>query len=69
MLEGAPAPGEQGEPAFAQAAEGPEQRVTGAGIDIEVPAVGGMLDRDVNADPGAVVAGVGQGGHPAAAAG
>ena len=39
------------------------QGVAGAGIDVEVPPVGGLLDRDVDADAGAVVAGVGQGGQ------
>jgi hypothetical protein len=46
VLKGAPAAGEQGEPAFAQAAQGAEQRVAGAGIDIKVPPAGGLLDRD-----------------------
>jgi hypothetical protein len=43
VLKGAPAAGEQGEPAFAQAAQGAEQRVAGAGIDIKVPPAGGLL--------------------------
>jgi hypothetical protein len=63
VLKGAPAAGEQGEPAFAQAAQGAEQRVAGAGIDIEVPPAGGLLDRDADADARAVVAGVGEGGQ------
>ena len=37
VLEGAPAAGEQGEPAFAQAAQGPLEGVAGAGVD-RVPA-------------------------------
>ena len=60
VLEGAPALGDQGESAFAEAAQGPEHGVAGAGADIEVPPVGGLLDRDVNADARAVVAGVGE---------
>ena len=63
VLEGAPGAGEQGEPAFAQAAQRAEQRVAGAGIDIELLPAGWLLDRDVN-DRGAVVTGVSQGGQP-----
>ena len=43
VLEGAPAAGDQGEPAFAQAAQRAEQGVVGAGIDIEVLPAGGCL--------------------------
>jgi len=46
MLEGAPALGEQGEPAFAEAAQGTLDGVAGAGVDIKVPAVWGLFDRD-----------------------
>ena len=35
MLQGAPAAGEQRESSFAQAAQGTEQRIAGAGIDIQ----------------------------------
>src|SRR5579859_7301890 len=61
VLEGAPALVEQGEPAFAQAAKRALDGVAGAGVNIEVPAVGGLVDGDVDADSGAVVAGVVQG--------
>jgi len=67
VMEGAPAAGGQGEPALAQAAKRPLEPVIGACIDIEVPAVWGVPDGDADADPGAFVSGVGQGG-PAAAA-
>ena len=69
MLQGAPAAGEQGEPALAETAQRPEQRVAGAGIDIEDPSACGLLDRDVNADACAVVSGSARAGSPAAAAG
>ena len=68
VLEGAPAAGEQGEPAFSQAAQRALDGVAGAGIDIEVAAVGGLFDRDVDAYAGAVVAGAGQAGNPVAVA-
>jgi hypothetical protein len=43
VLEGAPALVEQGEPAFAQAAQGALDGVAGAGIDVEFPAIAGLL--------------------------
>jgi hypothetical protein len=43
VLEGAPALVEQGEPAFAEAAQGALDGVAGAGVDIEVPPAGGLL--------------------------
>jgi len=46
VLEGAPALVEQGEPAFAEAAQGTLDGVAGAGVDIKVPAVWGLFDRD-----------------------
>ena len=61
VLQGAPAGGEQGEPAFAEAAQRALDGVAGAGTDIEFPAVGGLLDRDVHTDACAVVAGIGKG--------
>ena len=61
MLQGAPAGGEQGEPAFAEAAQRALEGVAGAGTDIEFPAVGGLLDRDVHTDACAVVAGISKG--------
>lgn len=68
VLEGAPAAGEQREPAFAGAAQGPQDRLAGAGIDVEFPAAGRLLDRDEDAQARTFVAGVGQGGRPPAAA-
>jgi hypothetical protein len=44
VLEGAPAAGEQGEPAFTQAAQRTLDGVAGAGIDIEILPVCGLLD-------------------------
>ena len=41
VLEGAPALVEQGEPAFAQAAQGPLDGVAGAGAESEVVGAGG----------------------------
>jgi hypothetical protein len=52
VLEGAPATGEQREPAFAEAAQGPLDRVAGAGIDVEFPAAGWLLDRDEDGELG-----------------
>ena len=63
VLESAPALGEQGEPAFAETAQGALEGIAGAGANIEFPSAGGLLDRDMNADAGAAVAGVGQGGQ------
>ena len=44
VLEGAPALGEQGEPAFSQAAQRPEYGVAGAGADIEFLPAGWLVD-------------------------
>ncbi len=63
VLEGAPALVEQGEPAFAQAAQGALDGVAGAGIDVEFPAIAGLFDGNVDAYSGALIAGVGQGGQ------
>src|SRR5438094_829173 len=63
VLEGAPALVEQGEPAFAQAAQRTLDGVAGAGIDVEFPPVSGLFDGDVDANAGAVVAGVSQSGQ------
>jgi hypothetical protein len=60
VLEGAPALGDQGKPSFAQAAQRALDGVAGAGIDIEVPPARGLFDRDMDADSGAVVTGVGR---------
>src|SRR5215471_20778179 len=59
--EGAPAAGEQREPAFTQAAQGTLDGVAGAGIDIEVSSAGGLLDGNQDADAGALVSRIGQG--------
>ena len=59
----APAAGQQREPAFAQAAQPAQQGVVGAGVQVEFVAVGGLFDRGDHADPGPVVAAVGQGGQ------
>ena len=40
-----------------------EQGLAGAGINIEFPPAGGLFDRDMDADAGAVVTGVGEGGQ------
>src|ERR1700748_2245336 len=61
--EGAPALVEQGEPAFAQAAKRALDGVAGAGVDVEFASVSGLFGRHMDADAGAVVAGVGQDGQ------
>ena len=48
-LQGAPAPGEQRESAFAQAAQRALKGVAGASADIELPPVRGLLDGDADA--------------------
>jgi hypothetical protein len=58
------AAGERGESAFAQAAQGPLGGIAGAGVYVGVLVPGWLFDRDVNADAGAVIAGVGEGGQP-----
>src|SRR6516165_7345193 len=63
VLEGARALVEQGEPAFAQAAQRALKGVAGAGVDVEFPPVGRLFDRDVDAHSSAVVPQVGQGGQ------
>jgi hypothetical protein len=61
VLEGAPAAGEQGESAFALAAQGTLDGVAGAGIDIQFLPAGGLFDGDVDAEASAVIAEVGEG--------
>jgi hypothetical protein len=63
VLEEGPALGEQGESSFSLEAQASEQGVPGAGADIEFLVSGGALDGHVDADSGALVAGVGQRGH------
>ena len=65
VLEGAPAAGEQGEAAFAQGAEGALDGVAGAGVDIEFAPACRLSGREVNADAGALISRVGQGGQAA----
>ncbi len=61
--EGSPPSDEQGEATLTQAAQRPQQHVAGAGVEVELGAVGGLLDRGVYPDPGAFVAGIGEGGQ------
>ena len=63
VLEGAPALGEQGECSFAEAAQGSQERIWGAGVQVEFAPAGGVFHGGFDADSGAVVAVVGQGGH------
>ena len=57
VLEGAPPSDEQGEAVLTtQAAQRPQQRVAGPGVDVQLSAVGGLFDRGVYPDPGAFVA-------------
>ena len=53
-LHGAPAAGDQGERAFAEAAQRAEQGVAGTGTDIGVLPAGRQPDRGVDADADAV---------------
>src|SRR5262245_41138784 len=50
VLEGAPPLVEQGEPAFAEAAEGALDGVAGAVIDVQFPAAWGLFDRNEDSD-------------------
>jgi len=68
VLQGAPAAGEQREPAFAQVAQRAEQRVAGAGADIEVPPVGGLLTGMWMPMPAPSYPGSARAGSPVAAA-
>ena len=45
-----------------------QQHVAGAGVDVQLRAVGRLFDRGVDPDPGAFVAGVGEGGQSREAA-
>src|SRR5437667_8960457 len=63
VLEGAPALVEQGEPAFAQAAQGALDGVAGAVINVQLPAAWGLFDGNQDADAGAFISGVGQRGQ------
>jgi hypothetical protein len=63
VLEGGPALGEQGEPAFSLKAKAAQQGVPGPGSGIELLVSAGVFHGDVDAGSGALVAAVGQGGH------
>ena len=65
MLERPPPLGQRREPALAQAACRPQERIPGTGIDIEFLHASGFLYRDVDAVTCAFVAGIGQDGHGA----
>ena len=62
MLKRPPPPGQQREPALAQAARRPQERIPSTGTDIELFHTGGFLYRDVDAVTFvcAFVAGIGQ---------
>jgi len=62
-LEGGPALAEQGESSFSLAAEAAEQAVSGFGVRVQALVSWRVLDGDVDADPGSLVAAVGQRGH------
>src|SRR6266496_1286805 len=63
VTECAPAADEECEGAFAQAAQSAEEGVVGAVVEVEFLVAGGLFDRCVHADPGSLVAAVGQGGQ------
>jgi hypothetical protein len=69
VLEGPPAAGEQGEPAFAQAAQGTLDGVSGTGIDVQFKAAGGLPDGNRDASARTLISGSARAGSPAAAAG
>jgi hypothetical protein len=50
VVEDTPAAGEQSEPAFAQAAQGPLEGLASAGVDIELLSLCWLSGRDVDAD-------------------
>jgi hypothetical protein len=63
VLDGAPAAAEQGEPALAQAAQGTLEGVADTGIDVKFRAPGWLLDRDEDAQVGALIARIAEGGR------
>jgi hypothetical protein len=63
VLEGGPALGEQGEPAFSPAAQVAQQGVPGTGVNIEFLVPGGLFHRGEHADSSALVAAVGEARH------
>ncbi|MFS1304014.1 hypothetical protein [Streptosporangium longisporum] len=64
VVEDAPAACKEGEAAFAEAAERPQEQVVGTVADAEWAAVGGLLDGSVDAGPSAFVARVSQARQP-----
>ena len=68
VLQGAPAAGEQGEPAFAQAAQGTLDGIAGPGIDIELPPASGLFDGMWMPSPAPSYPGSARAGRPSAAA-
>src|SRR5207245_6889792 len=68
VLEGAPALVEQGEPAFAEAAQGTLDGVAGAVIDVQFPAARRLFDGYQDADAAPSYPGSARVGRPAAAA-
>lgn len=63
VLKDPPAAFEQGESAFAEASQGAQEPVVGAVVRAESLVSLRLLDGRVNADPGAVVVAVGEGGQ------
>lgn len=63
VVESAPAAGEDGESAFAQAAQAAQECVVGAGVHVEDLVTCGLFDRGVRANTRALVAAVGQRGQ------
>ena len=55
---------QQGEAAFAERPHRAEQLVVAAVVHAEAAPIGGLLERDVDPDAGAVVAGAGRVGRP-----
>ena len=68
VLEGAPAAGEQGKPAFAQAAQGALDGVAGTGIEVRLPTAGGLFDGNQDAMPASSYPESAKVGRPVAAA-
>jgi hypothetical protein len=63
VLQETPAAHEQGEAAFTEGAHGPQQLVVGAVVHSQAAPVGGLGERDVDSDAGALIAGAGQRGQ------
>ena len=63
VVECSPAAGEDGESAFADAAQAAEESVVGAVVHVEDLVTGGLFDRGVHADACALVAAIGERGQ------